>query len=261
MGKFIDRTGEENYNNFGTLMKIVEYNSNKDVIVEFQDEHKEKVHAEYKCFKKGGVKNPYDRDVYGIGYIGKGKYKSRGEDGKQTQVYVCWKNMLKRCYDPYELNKRPTYIDCYVCDEWFNFQNFSEWYYKNYYEIDGEIMCLDKDILVKGNKIYSPKTCVFVPNNINVLFVKCDNVRGEYTVGVHYNKASGKLLARCCIYEGGKNKRVYLGSFSPNKPFQAFYTYKNFKENYIKQVAEEYKNLIPKKLYNALYAYEVEIND
>jgi hypothetical protein len=36
---------------------------------------------------------------------------------------------------------------------------------------------------------------------------------------------------------------------------------KNFKENYIKQVADEYKDLIPQKVYEALYRYEVEIND
>lgn len=96
---------------------------------------------------------------------------------------------------------------------------------------------------------------------MNKLFIKCDNARWEYPVGVHYDKASGKLMVRCNVSENGKSKRICLGYFPLNKPFQAFYAYKQFKENYIKQVANEYKDLIPNKLYNAMYAYEVEIND
>lgn len=259
--KRTNRTGEENYNSHGTLMKIVEYNKNNDIWVEFQDEYKARVHTEYGQFKKGKVKNPYDKTVCGVGYYGVGKYKSRRKDKKLTNAYKTWASMLQRCYDPYELNKHLTYIDCYVCEEWHNFQNFAEWYYKNYYEIEGETMCLDKDILVKGNKIYSSETCVLVPNNINLLFVKRDNARGEYPVGVSYNKSSNNLKVQCSVFENGKGKQKHLGYFSLNKPFQAFYTYKVFKENYIKEVADEYKDLIPNKLYEALYRYEVEIND
>ena len=87
--------------------------------------------------------------------------------------------MLRRCYDEKLHKKYPTYIDCKVCEEWLNFQNFAKWYYNNYYEIENEKICLDKDILHKGNKIYSPDNCVFVPNNINVLFVKSDKSRGD----------------------------------------------------------------------------------
>jgi hypothetical protein len=171
--------------------------------------------------------------------------------------------MIKRCYDPYTINKDRglTYVDCYVCDEWLNFQNFAEWFYDNYYEIKGQKMCLDKDILFKGNKIYSPEACILVPNRINVLFVKSNAIRGEYPIGISYCKASEELLVRCNVFENGKRKRVYLGRFSSNRPFQAFYTYKIFKENYVKQVADEYKDLIPKKLYDAMYKYKVEIND
>ena len=37
--------------------------------------------------------------------------------------------------------------------------------------------------------------------------------------------------------------------------------YKKFKEEYIKQVADLYKNVIPKKLYLALYNYQIEMED
>lgn len=258
--KLINRIGEEKYNTFGTLMKIVEYNSNKDITIEFQDKHKVRIHTKYVNFKKGNVKNPYDREVCGVGYYGIGKYTAC-VNKKPTKAYNTWRGMIIRCYDPYEINKRPTYKDCFVCDEWLNFQNFAKWYYKNYYEIDGEQMHLDKDILCKSNKIYSPETCCLVPERINTLFVKCDKVRGEYPIGVNYCKDSNKLKVRCCVYENGKTKRIYLGCFPLNRPFQAFIAYKKFKENYIKQVADEYKNLIPNKLYEAMYVYEVEIND
>ena len=261
MGKFIDRTGEENHNTFGTLMRIVEYKNSQDITIEFQDEHKEKVNTEYKHFKKGNVKNPYDKTVCEIGYLGVGKYKLREKDGKHTQAYKTWLSMISRCYNPYCLNERLTYKDCYVCKEWHCFQNFAKWFYKNYYEIPNQRMHLDKDILIKGSKIYSPETCVFVPNNINVLFTKSDSTRGEYPIGVSYHKRRCALNVYCSTIMKDKRRQKYLGQFPLDKPFQAFHCYKTFKENYIKQVAEEYKNLIPKKLYNALYAYEVEIND
>ena len=82
------------------------------------------------------------KKVYNIGYLGQGKYKSR-ENGKSTKAYEVWKKMLQRCYDPYYINKYPSYIDCYVCDEWLCFQNFAKWFYKHYYECSGEKMCLD----------------------------------------------------------------------------------------------------------------------
>lgn len=263
--KFINRIGEINKNKEslgGYEMKIIEYNRNDDIWIEFQDEHKAKVHTSYSNFKKGQVKNPFHPSVYDIGYIGQGKYNSIDKSGKKTKAYNTWINMLMRCYDPYYINKNLTYIDCYVCDEWLNFQNFAEWFYKHYYEIENERMELDKDILCKGNKIYSPKTCIFVPQRINVLFVKRKNDRGDYPIGINPDKRNKCLLVGCCILDKNeKNKKKYLGQLPLNEPFHAFYTYKQFKEKVIKQVADEYKDLIPIELYNALYRYKVEIND
>lgn len=120
-------------------------------------------------------------------------------------------------------------------------------------------MCLDKDILVKGNKIYSPETCVFVPERINTLFIKKDNDRGVIPVGVR--RVGNKYRARCnYIAIDNKNKRKELGTF--DTPEDAFYKgYKLFKEDYIKEMAERYKDKIPENIYKALYRYEVEITD
>ena len=256
-----ERLGEIRYNKYNTPMKIIEYKSAKSVTVEFQDEYKFKVNTSYGNFKKGEITNPYDKTVYGYGYVGEGKYNRKDNHNR----YEKWSKMIRRCYDPYELNKRPTYINCFVCDEWLNFQNFAKWYEENYYEVKDEIMALDKDILYKNNKIYSPKTCIFVPKRINSLFIRSDASRGEYPIGVSYyykkDRDWERLMVSCHIYENNRTKNKFLGYFSLDKPFQAFYCYKQFKENYIKQVADEYKDLIPKKLYDAMYKYEVEIND
>ena len=109
-------------------------------------------------------------------------------------------------------------------------------------------MNLDKDILIKGNKIYSPETCIFVPKNINLLFVKSDAKRGDYPIGVNYNKRSGKFVARCGEY----GKRVNLGTF--RTPEEAFNAYKNAKMDRICELANFYysKNAIKKEVYDNL---------
>lgn len=163
--------------------------------------------------------------------------------------------MLRRCYSDKYKKQFPTYKTCIACDEWLNFQNFAEWYNQNFYTVKNENMHLDKDILVKGNKIYSPETCIFVPSRINKLFIKGDNFRGKYPIGVTYKSDINKFIARCNTLDKRKN----LGVFSTEE--EAFNKYKTFKEKYIKQVADEYKDYIPDKLYKALYKYEVSIAD
>jgi hypothetical protein len=116
-------------------------------------------------------------------------------------------------------------------------------------------MELDKDILIKGNKIYSPDTCIFVPHEINMLFIKRNAKRGKYPIGVSYDKQKKKFEASCSI----NNKQKRIGRFSTAE--DAFNAYKIYKEGLIKQVATIYKAKIPYELYNALINYEVEITD
>lgn len=117
-------------------------------------------------------------------------------------------------------------------------------------------MGLDKDILNKGNKIYSPENCIFVPQSINNLFIKRQNNRGEYPIGVCYHKATNKFRASC---NNANKEHVVLGNF--DNPIDAFNEYKRFKEITIKKVADLYKDIIPEKLYVAMYKYEIEITD
>ena len=254
----IDRTGETGYNNFGSKMVIMGYRKAIDIDVYFPEYDWMARNIQYVHFKKGDIKCPYEPRVYGVGYLGEGKYKIY-ENGKTTKCYRTWENMLQRCYDSKLHKKYPTYINCKVYDEWLCFQNFAEWYYNNYYEINNERMCLDKDILYKGNKIYSSENCIFVPERINTLFTKRDRLSGDYPIGVHYDKRYEKFIARCHVYdfETNKSKRKNLGTY--DTPEEAFEVYKEFKEQNIKEVADYYKEQIPDKLYNAMYNYEVEI--
>lgn len=234
-------------------MKIVEYNTHNDMIVEFQDEYKCRKQTYYQFFKKGTVKNPYDKTIYNIGCLGDGNHMAR-ENGIMTPSYICWCNIMKRCYSPKYQSTHKSYIGCTVCDEWLIFQNFAKWYKENYYEIENERVQIDKDILVKNNKIYSPKTCVFSPQRINLLIVTKDACRGKYSIGVR--ESSDGFYAQTVDSFG---KPINLGRYST--PYNAFLAYKGFREHVIKIVANEYKDRIPNRLYEGLLNYEIDIDD
>ena len=242
MGRIKDRVGEINYNTFGSKMIIKEYRNKNNIDVYFPKYNWIKYNSTYQHFKNGLIKCPYEPRVYNRGYIGVGKYIPM--ENKKT--YELWLNMLKRCYSDKVSAKNSTYKKSEVFNEWLNFQNFAEWYYENYYEIEGENMHLDKDILVKGNKIYSPSTCIFVPERINKLF---ENITFNPKI------QNGKYVVRL----RRKDDIKYLGRFETKE--EAFQIYKKEKEKYIKQVADEYKPYIPRELYDAMYKYEVDINN
>ena len=244
------KVADVNINNQGLKMEIIAYRKYKDIDVQFEDGTI--VKNEYCAnFKKGLIKNRFYPSVYGVGYLG--NIKGNDKNGKPFKSYAVWEGMLRRCYQDKYLENHPTYKECSVCEEWHNYENFKKWFDENYYEIDDETMNLDKDILVKGNKIYSPNTCIFVPQKINGLFVKTDALRGDLPIGVC--KKGNKFIAKCNL----NGKRSQIGTF--DTPIEAFQSYKQFKEQYIKQVAEEYKNKIPSVLYDAMYRWEVDIND
>ena len=253
-----DRTGEESYNKFGSKMIIKEYRGCMDIDVYFPEYDWTFKHTQYNNFKNGKIKCPYEKRCFGIGYLGEGKYKV-SENGKVTKEYDIYHGVLQRCYDPKLQEKYSTYKGCIVEDYWLNFQHMSEWINKNYYEVPDEVMCLDKDILYKRNKIYSRETCIFVPKKNNSLFVKSDKARGDYAIGVRLNQ-SGNYEARC---NNGYRKLVSLGTFSTEK--EAFQVYKQYKEKIIKETIDSYKGIIPEPFYSrlkiAMYNYEVEIDD
>lgn len=247
--------GTKYMTNQGYEVTIIDYQNNRNVTIEFENGYK-CVH-ELVVIKRGNVNNPYHRSVYGVGYIGEGNAPI-SEGKKRTKVYTCWISMLKRCYEERFQQKSPTYKGCTVTEEWHCFQTFAKWYEENYYQVDNEEMALDKDILVKGNKVYGPETCVFVPPIINGTFTKRKNKKSNLPLGITAKSdKSGKFVARCVNYKTGK--REYVGEFKSLE--EAFKAYKECKEKYIKELADDYRDKIPEKLYNAMYNYKVEIND
>ena len=251
MCKRNERIGMRKLNNFGSEMVVIRYNNINDITVEFP-EYNYTTKTTWRHFKDGEIRCPYEPRTYGKGYHGEGKYKTK-INKKRTKTYNVWRGMLERCYGKAYQEKHPTYRGCEVCDEWLNFQNFAEWYGENYYEVEGQRTDLDKDILVKGNKIYSPETCIFAPQGINVLFIKRTNDRGGYQIGVIEDKK-----AKTNKYETSVNG-MYIGRFSTSH--EAFLAYKFNKELLIQSIAQEYKDKIPTKLYEALMNYQVEEND
>lgn len=253
-----NRIGEERVNNQGCLMKIVEYNNTENIVVEFQDDHKMRVETQYCNFKLGNVRNPYYPSVYGVGITGK-KYPIN-INCKPTREYSIWHSMLCRCFDERFKISQPAYKNTTCCNEWLNFEIFYEWLHsqENFDKwYNGKWWALDKDILVDGNKIYSPETCCLVPQNVNCLLLKRKASRGDLPIGV--GKTGNKFQAVCSNPFTGKIDK--LGKYET--PEEAFYAYKYQRENYIKQVAEiEYKaGNITRSCYEALMNYSIKIDD
>lgn len=190
------------------------------------------------------VKDPTCPFLYNRGFYGDGIYKSKGNTSYRT-----WYDMFVRCYDTSFQEKESTYIGCEVCKEWYSYQEFAKWFEENY--VEG--YQLDKDILVKGNKVYSPETCCFVPREINLLLINGKKCRGSSPLGMSFS--NGKYVVRLSIY----GKLTFKGRFHSKQ--EAFNMYKLSKESYIRDVANKYKDVISEKVYNALMKYEVEITD
>lgn len=167
-------------------------------------------------------------------------------DGKQVMCpfYLKWQNMLERCYSIKYQTKKPTYIGCTVTDEWLTFSNFKSWMVKQ----DWQGNHLDKDLIIQGNKVYSPETCLFVTGSINTLLTDCKAARGKLPQGVSWNKKNKKHHAYCRV--NGKLK--HLGYFST--PEAAHEAYKEFKYQVIRDVA----NCQKEPLRSALLAYDID---
>ena len=239
--KKLNRVGERYITNEGYEIEIIKYNSARDCAIKFTVNNHIVDNLHFISIKDGKIKNPYYKSVCGIGYFGVGIHKSR------CKKYDVWVTMLSRCYS----GRYNSYNNCSVCGYWHNYQIFGNWFDNNYNTKTMSKWALDKDILVKGNKIYSPETCCFVPNQINNL-IKV-NRNKEFPLGVLKNNNRFSAF----IVRNQKTKN--LGRYST--PEEAFQVYKDAKEQYIKEVADKWKDKIDSKVYQAMYNYKVEITD
>ena len=232
--------------------KVLKYNDSKNVEIQFLKTGFETT-VQLGNIRNGNVKDQYLASVFGVGVVGT-KYPSK-VNGRNIKEYDLWTHMLQRCYSDVYKKKYPTYIDCEVSDNFKSYEYFYEWCH-NQIGFGNNGWHLDKDLLVKGNKVYSEDSCVFIPREINLLLTKCTASRGEHLIGVHWCKRDKAFVARV---NKNKGKREHLGLFKTE--LEAFNAYKEAKESFVKEQADKWKSQIDERAYNALMNYTVEITD
>lgn len=227
-------------NSQGSVYEVVGFESSKKVTIKYLDDYGYEMVCTARDARLGKVKNPYHPSIYGKYFIGVGIYSSK------CRAYGIWIGMLERCE-----SRRPefeAYNDCSVHPDWYNFQIFAEWYYQQKGH-DSKGFEIDKDIIIKGNRVYGPEACCFVPRDINILTQTKERQRGKYMLGV---KPSGKKYISRIRAHG---KELHLGVYTTEKEAHIAYTVK--KQEIIRQKAEEHKNNISADAYTALVNYRV----
>lgn len=183
--------------------------------------------------------NPWDyhRGLCGIGYSG----MKMNTEMRHSVSYYRWKNMIQRCYDKKVHKKyKPEYKDKSVCEEWLNYSNFKIWFDEHYVPCKNNQIDLDKDLLVQGNKVYSPETCVFLLHYQNTMFERSakDKI---------YEKEDGTF-----VIGGGKKK-----TYATLKEAEDIVCERN--QNRIESVAEKCKGSIPMCAYEAMLNWDVRL--
>lgn len=250
--KFRDRTGEKHITKEGYEIEVIEYVCCFNCTVKFNDKLNTTLkNVQYVTVKNKTITNPHHPKIFGVGYLGIGIYNTV----KNCYAYERWYGVMKRCYSEKSRVRFPTYKDVTVCEEWHSFQNFTKWHEENWKPYMDSSWHIDKGILVKGNKVYSPETCCFVPQEINVLFLKRKSVENKLPTGVNVNRGRGKKYV-FSFSKNNENMSKLVGSIE-----EGFDMYKTVKEEWIKEVADKWKNLILSQVYKAMYNYKVEIID
>ena len=238
-------------NRFGDI-KILEYKNNKQVVIMFLNTGFI-TEESMGVIRSGHIRDSSLPTTCGFGYI---DIEGASIGRHMTKEYRLWNNMVNRCYNEKELSRYPTYKDCHVSEDWRYLSNFKEWC-NNQIGFGNQGWELDKDLLSKDCKIYSEHTCVFVPPEINGFLLNGNSYRGDLPVGVILDKGAKKPRYRARLSKYGKYH--CYGSYS--NPTDAFYAYKQAKEDFAKELAEKWKAQIDPRAYNALMNYQVEITD
>lgn len=215
--------GEIFKTNQGCECVVLKYNNAFDVIVQFQDEHGYIKSVRTGDLRKGEVANPFFRSVFGVGYYGIDQNSQTGYKSN-TREYMFWKGMMERCYSEFSNKRSPTYVGCEVQEVWHNFQNFGGWCQTQVGFLESGWQ-LDKDLLggIRAGKVYSPEVCVFVPQEINTLFIIPTTKTDDLPTGVNYCKDRGNYQAGC----GAGGYRKALGRFAtPELAYEAYMDYK-----------------------------------
>lgn len=235
--------------NGGGSCTVIEYLSWDKIRIRHNDSHCHEMTVQASHLRRGGIRNPYQPSVYGVGFVGVGPHLA-SESRVQTPEYNTWSGMMQRSYDPKLHARHPSYKGVSVCSEWHNFQNFAGWMkaQKNAYR---EGFHLDKDLTIIDNKVYSPCACSFVPARINSLVTDRSAARGSLPVGVVFKKRDNKYYAQMNI--DGVMRHISIH----DTPEDAFLSYKAHRKNMIRRIAEEYKDSLSEKVYKNLSEWTV----
>ena len=249
--------------NQGSKCTVINYQDSNHVTVKFDSGYI--TTTKWYRLVAGTVK---DRMAYQINYLNEildiNPYDGQGEE---TKAYREFHNMHIRCFDEQYKIKRPTYKDVSCCEEWNYFSNYLYWRNQQsnlkYLEDIGGRFELDKDILKKGNRIYSPENCCLVPAIVNQVFNKHSRHRGELPIGVTWASNRAYVIAKWNDPIENKSKWSTTYPITPEGILTAFNEYKIHKEEIIKKVAqlEFNKKTITEECYEAMMQYEVEILD
>jgi hypothetical protein len=236
-------------------LEVLEYKGVQNVIVKFLDTGYT-TRTEACQLVRGTVKDLLLPRVHGVGFIGGENHPAYNSEGA-VWAYSKWSGILERCYDPSSLQMYECYKDVTVCNEWLNYQNFAEWA-KQQIGYGNRNWATEKDLLIRGNRIYSPDSCCFLPAELNNQLLKATKARGECVIGVNVNKPNGKFIAHC---QGWREDSAtsHIGIFDTE--LEAFHAYKREKEKKLKRLAQKWKDQIDNRAYEALMAYEVLITD
>ena len=232
--------------------KILKYNDSRNVEIQFLKTGYETT-VQLGNIINGNVKDRYLPSVYGVGVVGT-KYPI-SEGGVHTKEYVLWKSVLQRCYNDTYQKKNPTYEGCEVSENFKSYEYFFLWCHKQT-GFGNKWFQLDKDLLIKGNKVYSEYSCVFLPQEINNILTKREVLRGKHLIGVSWCNTKKAFVAQV---NKNKGSPEWLGYF--NTELEAFNAYKIAKEAFVKEQANKWKSQIDPRAYNALMNYTVNIND
>lgn len=203
--------------NYGEFVVIKIFNS-KSVDIEFIKTGY-RTSVRFDTIRNGGVKDRLSPSVHGVGFVGDGKYAT-SVNGKNNDAYLSWQRMIGRCYDENYIHSY-LYKDVSVCKEWHNFQNFAEWFYANYPK-DGKKYHLDKDIKIKGNRIYSPDTCMFVTAEENIAAAKEKEFSAVSPDGVLFRFTNMAKFCRDHNLNKANFHKVVTGKYKSCKGWTAY---------------------------------------
>ncbi len=210
-------------------MEVISNGGSRNVGVRFLDTGNEVFNLQRGNVIRGSVKDVMIPTVEGVGYLGTNKHVTKHPS------YHCWKHMIVRCYSENYHSNRESYKDCSVVPEWHNYCNFVKWFDSNY----REGYHLDKDLLVQGNRVYSPENCCFIPPEINTIIVEKNQVIDGCEGGVSKRRKKGSQE-----YNGRYNVQ-YAGSYLARTSCldTANNLYKEFKKLHFEELADKYEGL------------------